>query len=322
MKKCSIIIASYNEGKNLEKCLESLTQIRYPREAYEIIVVDNNSTDNTFEIVRQFPEVLYLKEGKQGASFARNKGISRAKGNIMVFLDADTAVTRNWLSAIIEPFEKKDIGAVGGAILPFNENNIFSQYLGVSLFLRYPRYGKKREIRGFPSCNLAVQKEMIRRGFDTATFSTYGEDKDICYHILEKGFKVIFQPDAIVYHRHPESLRELIRLCVKSSAGRVDFSKKYPTAPDIVLLNFHFPLIYMAALVFCSFYWGLKGFLFIAAPALICCLYGSIITFVRTGNFLLGFFAKPLLDILSVYAIYGSYHYYNCKQRRQVIKHT
>ena len=126
MKKCSIIIASYNEAENLKNCLNSIENITYPRENYEIIVVDNNSTDNTEETVKRFPKVVYLKEERQGASSARNKGIEHAKGEILVFLDADTTVTENWLASITAPFGDTSTGAVGGAILPFNRNNIIS----------------------------------------------------------------------------------------------------------------------------------------------------------------------------------------------------
>ena len=309
MKKCSVIIASYNEAENLDKCLNSLRNIDYPREYFEIIVIDNNSTDNTPEIVRKFPEIIYLREKKQGASFARNKGIDRAKNDILVFLDADTTVVKNWLHQMIEPFNSNNVGAVGGAILPLNETNIFSRYLGFSLFLRYPRYKRKKEIKGFPSCNLAVRKELIGRGFDTDIFSTYGEDKDLCYRVLRKGYRITFQSEAMVHHCHPETLGEVLRLLIKSSAGRAAFSKKYPRAPDIVLLNFHLPLIYAAVLVFSFFYWGSGVFLCILSPALIYLLCSSIISFIRSGDLVLSFFVKPLLDTLSVYVIYVSYHY-------------
>ena len=310
MEKCSIIIASYNEGENLKKCLASLQAIDSHKESFEIIVIDNNSTDNTAEIVKNFPEVVYLQEKRQGAAFARNKGVQHSKSDIVVFLDADTSVTKKWLYHMTESFQNKKIGAIGGAIYPFSKNNIFSRYLGVSLFLRYPRYKERKEIKGYPSCNLAIRKELIAEGFDTSTFTTYGEDKDICWQILRKGYKVIFEPDAIIYHRHPENLSELLKLLVKSSLGRVNFSKKYPYAPDIVLLHFHFLLIYIVFLVFFSFLWGFKGFLLTVSPLLIYLIYSSILSFIDTKDLLVSFFIKPFLDIFSVCVIYVSYHWH------------
>ncbi len=315
MEKCSIIIASYNEAGNLKKCLNSIRDLDYPKEVLEIIVVDNNSSDNTSEIVGQFPEVIYLKEYRQGAAFARNRGITKAGGKILVFLDADTTVDRNWLRQLTAPFEDPGIGAVGGAISPIDKNNIFSLYLGVSLFMRYPLYGQKREVRGYPSCNLAVRRELIDGGFDTSAFSTYGEDKDICYRILEKGFKVLFQPEAKICHRHPGTMAELFGLFVKSSAGRADFAKKYPMAPDILLFNLHIPLVYTLILLFALFVQGIKAFLMAASPALVYLLYSSTLSFMKSKDFLLSFVVKPLFDVLSVYIIYVSYQFRKLKRR-------
>src|SRR4030042_6014732 len=104
MRKYSIIIASYNDAKNLADCLESLRATDCPREDFETIVVDNNSTDNTRDVVSRYPEVIYLTEDKNGRSFARNKGIRHAKGDILVFLDSDGRVTDGGLRRITEPF--------------------------------------------------------------------------------------------------------------------------------------------------------------------------------------------------------------------------
>lgn len=314
MIKCSIIIASFNEALNLERCLNSLRKIAFPKEDHEIIVVDNNSTDNTCEIAEQFSEVVYLKEDKQGASSARNKGIANSQGEILVFLDADAEVEKDWLSNIILPFTDEKTGAVGGAILPFNEKSIISQYLGSSLFMKYPRYGKKRNIKGFPSCNLAIRKDLIIQGFDSENIPYYGEDKDICYQIIAKGYKVLFEPEAIVRHHHPESNIELFTLLRKSSIGRLNMSKKYPFLPDIILLNIHFPILYALLLLSALFAKELTVFLLIALPALLYLLYASIISFIESKNFLLSFFVKPVYDILSVFIIYFSYHYYKLRK--------
>lgn len=310
MKKCSIIIASYNEAENLEKCLGSLMNLNYTAEDVEIILVDNNSTDNTSEIVQKFTQVIYLKEEKPGASFARNKGIQHAKGEIMVFIDADAEADKDWLVKITSPFDDEKTGAVGGSIHPYNKNSIVSQYLSISLFSRYPRYGKKREIKGFPSCNLAIRKQHIPQGFDSDVLPHYGEDKDICYQVLKKGYKVLFEPEAIIYHHHPESTGELLKLFAKSSIGRLNISRKYPFAPDIILLKSHFPLLYTLVLLYTLFNKGILPFTLIASPALLYFIYASIISFIESKKFILSFFIKPFYDILSIYIIYGSYHYH------------
>jgi len=309
MCRYSLIIPSYNDAQSLKNCLESLKTLDYPKEDFEIIVVDNNSSDNTKEIAEQHPEAIYLNEEKRGASFARNKGITHAQGNILIFLDSDTQVSEKWLRYITEPFKDEKVGAVGGAIYPLDDKNFISQYLGVSLFMRYHRYGKMRKIKGYPSCNLAVRKELIAKGFDTVLFTTYGEDKDICYRILKKGFNIIFQPDAIIYHHHPTKFSDFFKLLIKSSEGRAAFRRKYPLAPDILLFRLHLPLFYLICLAVLFFIKDISLFTLLIIPTLIFLLYTSFMSYVESKRFLLSFIIKPVLDIFSIYTICIFFHF-------------
>ncbi len=308
MQKCSIIIASFNEDENLKNCLNSLRNIDYPKEDYEIIVVDNNSEDNTRDIVALFSEVLYLNEDRRGAACARNKGIASSKHDILVFIDADIQVTSSWLSSLIDPFQDARIGAVGGAILPANKKSIISRYLGISLFMRYHRHGPQREVKGYPSCNLAVRKDLAEGGFDASTFNTYAEDKDLCWRIIKRGYKIVFSPKAILVHNHPENLSGLFELFKKSAAARSAFSIKYPASPDALLFNLHLPLLYILVIILLSLYFGLTGFLLSLLPALIYVFSSSILAFIKSRAVVESFLVKPVLDILSVYIIYLAYH--------------
>jgi glycosyltransferase involved in cell wall biosynthesis len=313
MNTCSIIIAAYNEALNLKLCLNSIFKTRPDSLSIEVIVVDNNSTDNTAQIIKDIPQAVYLKEEKQGASYARNTGIRRASGDILVFLDADTIVSENWLNNLLSPFEGHTVGAVGGGILPFSENNLVSEYLGISLFMRYPRYGARRKIKGFPSCNLAVRKELVREGFDTKIFTTYGEDKDLCFKIIDAGFSVLFVPEALVLHQHPESFRSLASLLVKSSRGRMAFGKKHAFSPDILIMNTHLPLMYLFLLLACLFAGKYIFLSILIAPALLYFIYNSILFYIKSRKFILCFFIKPLLDTISLYIIYFFYTLFRIK---------
>ncbi len=313
MNTCSIIIASYNEAINLKKCLDSIFKLELTVHDLEIIVIDNNSTDNTASMIKEYPQVVYLKEEKQGAAFARNTGIRYASGDILVFLDADTTVHKNWLHNLLSPFDNASIGAVGGGIFPFKENNIISQYLGISLFMRYPRYGHPGKVRGFPSCNLAVRKDLASSGFDTETFTIYGEDKDLCLKVINAGFTVWFAPDAIVYHQHPDSFTSLIFLLIKSSEGRLAFGKKHMTAPDILLLNSHFPIIYPLLLLLALFSGNSIASAALLTPVLLYLAYNSILFYIKSGKTLLCFLIKPLLDVISLYVIYSAYTFLKVK---------
>lgn len=109
--KVSVVIPVYNEEKYIKTCLNHVTNQEEP--ADEILVVDNNSTDKTVEIVKQFPVTL-LHEPIQGMTPARNKGFNVAKGDILVKTDSDTRVPKNWIKKIKKNFEEKDISALSG----------------------------------------------------------------------------------------------------------------------------------------------------------------------------------------------------------------
>ncbi len=216
----------------------------------------------------------------------------------------------NWLEELVVPFDNAAVGAVGGAILPFNEKSLISEYLGVSLFMRYPRYGKRKQVKGFPSCNLAVRKTLTENGFDTNVFTTYGgEDKDICFRVIERGYRVVFEPKARIRHKHPENLRDLFSLFIKSSKGRVLFGKKYPKAPDILVFNLHLPSAYITAAVLASIAFGWEGFLLSSLPAFFYVLRNSVTAYTESGKFFLCFAVKPFFDILSALVIYFVYTY-------------
>ena len=115
--KVSIVIPAYNEGTNILACVNSLKGQDFPKGDYEIIVVDNNSTDNTLELIKKL-SVIYTVEYKKGPAAAKNAGISMAKGNIIAFIDGDCIATKNWLKNIVSGFENSAVGCVAGGIRP------------------------------------------------------------------------------------------------------------------------------------------------------------------------------------------------------------
>src|SRR5579871_4048448 len=108
----SIIIPAYNEAQYIKGCLESV--VNQKEKADEIIVIDNNSTDQTAAIAKQFPEVKVVKEKTQGITWARNKGFNRAQYEIIARTDADTRVPKDWVKRIKKHFINKNVIAVSG----------------------------------------------------------------------------------------------------------------------------------------------------------------------------------------------------------------
>lgn len=111
----SVIIPAFNEEKTISQTLESVLKQNFPRRQYEIIVVNNNSTDKTAAIVKKFPAVKLIYEPKQGYVYALKRGAKEASGEILVFTDADTIVPPDWLNQYQKAYQDPKVVVVGGA---------------------------------------------------------------------------------------------------------------------------------------------------------------------------------------------------------------
>ncbi|MCO5141652.1 MAG: glycosyltransferase [Oligoflexia bacterium] len=221
----SVIISAKNESPHLSDCLLSLKKQKggYP---FEVIVVDNNSTDNTYAVAKslqdEMPNLSVHLEKKPGSPAARNKGARLAKGEILIFTDADCVFESHWLKEMIDPLLSSNmdypLGAVGGNTKTFHEKNrslnIWEKYLDV-LF----EFWEKDRISKFPAflpwaptCNLAVKKSIfdLVGGFDE-NWKVAAYDVDLCWRIVLSGFVIGYNEDAIVFHKRRSSLVALIR---------------------------------------------------------------------------------------------------------------
>lgn len=154
--KISVVITAFNEEKNLPKCLESLVSQDFPSNNYEIIVVNNNSTDKTAQIARSFGARV-INESKQGNTFAAKKGMDSARNEVIAMIDADTVADKNWLSEIYRIFENpKIVGATGMGYVKSGSKfmDIFERKF-YEYFLKFHLLIGKPQLTGF---NLVVRK--------------------------------------------------------------------------------------------------------------------------------------------------------------------
>jgi cellulose synthase/poly-beta-1,6-N-acetylglucosamine synthase-like glycosyltransferase len=208
----SVIIPAYNSGETIHKTIEALQRQNYPKRDYEIIVVDDGSTDKTEEIVKKFKNVKFFKQKHKGPAYARNLGSKFAKGNILLFTDADCIPDKNWIKNMIKPFGDKKVVAVSGTYKTLNKNNLLARFIGYDIQFRH-EYMKKKEIIDFVGTFSAAYKKSIfqkENGFDTSFPMASGEDPELSYRIAKKH-KIIFQPSAFVWHPHPESLMYFLK---------------------------------------------------------------------------------------------------------------
>ena len=115
MPTVSVIVPVYNSEKYVRQCIEGLLQQTYPAGAYEVVLVDNNSTDRSREIIGSYPRIRLILEPKQGSYAARNHGVKVSNGEVLVFTDSDCVPSSCWLAELIKPFGSPEICIVQGA---------------------------------------------------------------------------------------------------------------------------------------------------------------------------------------------------------------
>ena len=223
----SIIICTRNRSENLRRCLTSLKSIEYPD--YEVLIVDNcPENDSTSNVVKEF-NYRYTVENNAGLNFARNRGVKEAKNDIVAFIDDDAIATKWWLDRIGESFKDKDIYAVTGLILPAEietEAQLdFELYGGMGKGYN-TRIVNIRELDNYErfwasswgaGTNMAFRKEIFEKIssfnvlLDVGTPTAGGGDIEFFYRIVYAGYKLKYEPSALVKHYHRRDKKSLLK---------------------------------------------------------------------------------------------------------------
>lgn len=224
----SIVIPVLNGAEVIGDTLTALdNQMDTPHET-EIIVVDNGSTDGTLDILRRF-DVTVLQESKRGPSAARNRGLAQARGEIVVFLDADTLPTRRWLKELIAPFAKREVTLVGGELRDYISETAPERFMAQMGTFKF-EYALFRQ--GFPhvsSSNIAVRRgaALAVHGWDEEFLTA--EDFDFTLRLVRQlGAQIVRQPNAIILHRHRRTGDGLRRQAWSYGEGLGRIHLRYP----------------------------------------------------------------------------------------------
>ena len=197
--KVSVVVCAYNAESTMDACLASLQRLRYP--AYEIIVVDDGSSDRTGDIADGYEGVRVIHQENKGLSAARNVGSASALGEIVAFTDSDCVADPDWLYYLAATFISSGLPAVGGPNLPPPEDSFVASCVAASP--GGPRHVllDDEEAEHIPGCNMAFRREVLEEinGFDPI-FRSAGDDVDLCWRIQERGHRIGFSPAAMVWH--------------------------------------------------------------------------------------------------------------------------
>lgn len=198
--KVSVVVASYNAANTLKACLESLRNLNYAD--YEVILVDDGSTDSTPQIAQLFPNVRYFRHHTNlGLSVARNTGIAAAAGEIVAFTDADCRADEDWLYYLVADLISGEFAGVGGHNLLPPDDSPTATAVMVSPGGPAHVMLTDREAEHIPGCNMAFLKSALDAigGFDPI-FWKAGDDVDLCWRLQQAGYKIGFSAPAFVWH--------------------------------------------------------------------------------------------------------------------------
>lgn len=186
----SIVVPACNEGETIGACLDSLTRQNYPKDKYEIIVVNNNSTDNTAEIARSFNTTV-VEEERQGLVFSRRKGIAVSQGSIIAFLDADSLARPLWLKTMVEIYQQ-DEGVVG-----IGQNlNLIPKTHFVTLGETFSNLGRS-VLKILPGTHFSFRKSAYNKTGGYSSRANFGEDIYLSKKLKKFG-RLVIQPKGLV----------------------------------------------------------------------------------------------------------------------------
>jgi len=215
----SIIIVAKNAEKFLAKNLESLKKQSF--KDFEIIVVDNNSKDSTFQIAKKFG-VKIFKEKKNffgwGTPAARNKGIKNASGRYIAFIDADCTAPPYWLERYLKIFQKNpNIYAIGGKTIHLPGNTVVSRYCAFTF--------NKHQLKSYIETRNGVFKREVFEKIGLFNEKHWVEDVEFSLRMKENNLKFILTPEVEVYHIPPQKLNGLFKGYVRYAIGTFQIYK-------------------------------------------------------------------------------------------------
>jgi len=287
MKRVTVAVLAYNEERNLPDVLASLAEQSYPRESFDVLIIDNGSIDRTRDIVREWQGRLdnlhLVVEAEPGIAVARNRALHEAQTELIAFTDADVICPPTWLQTLVEGFDRHrkqqpELIAVGGGNVPVGDGGIFLAALGVTLNSFWGSHGSAQgmlhardvEVPHIPTLNICYDRAavMAAGGFDNA-FRMVSEDPELNHRLTQAGKKIVFLAGAEVRHKMRPDFWSWMRNVYLYGRGRTQIIKKHPDhfsvkflVPPLCLIAlaitplgfispwFFLPLIYFAAPLF------------------------------------------------------------------------
>ncbi|HEY63971.1 MAG TPA: glycosyltransferase [Caldilineae bacterium] len=274
----SVVIPTYNRWAQLRCSLTAVLRQTYSN--YEVIVVDDGSTDNTGEMIqRVFPQVRYVRQdANRGPAAARNRGIAAASGEIVAFTDDDCVVPPEWLAKISHGFHRwPDVAGVGGYQEAPDDLLRTNKVAFAEHVMRLRRWGKQAqveqlggdEVPGLGTNNVAYRRDVLIEvgGFDETFPVAAGEDADLKLRIAQRGYRLLYLPLKVCHYRE-YTIQAQWQMHWRRGVGAYYFEAKHGKAPGMGRILFRFlkrTLLFMSDLW--TLPWQVAGIIYLSRVA-------------------------------------------------------
>ena len=207
--RVSVVVCAYNAERTMEACLASLEVLNYAN--YEVIVVNDGSTDRTLEIAERFPYCRIISQSNKGLSVARNVGAEAATGEIVAYTDSDCVADPDWLTYLVSTMERRGLVACGGPNFPPPEDSLVPSAVAVSPGGPTHVLLTDDTAEHIAGCNMAFRRDALLAlgGFDPL-YRAAGDDVDMCWRFQDAGHTIGFSPAATVWHFRRNTVRAYI----------------------------------------------------------------------------------------------------------------
>ncbi|MBI2881604.1 MAG: glycosyltransferase [Candidatus Tectomicrobia bacterium] len=224
--RISVVVCTYNRGRMIRDCLEGLRKLEYPD--YEVIVVDDGSTDDTAAIAAEY-DVRLIRTENRGLSSARNTGMEAATGEIVAYIDDDAWPDSHWLSYLASSFMNSSHAGIGGPNIAPPCGRIIAECVANAPGGPNHVLLSDQEAEHIPGCNMAFRKSALQAvgGFDPQ-FRIAGDDVDLCWKLQDKGWTLGFNPAAMVWHHRRPSIRAFWRQQRGYGKAEAMLERKWP----------------------------------------------------------------------------------------------
>lgn len=225
----SIVVPAYQESKLIGECVEALCAQTIDRSRYEIIVVDDASTDDTAAIAEDAGADVVVHTPHGGAAAARNAGVGAAQGVLVLFTDADCAPSPEWLARMVAPFTDPTVVGTKGTYRT-QQRELIARLVQLEFEIRYERMAELPEIDFIDTYSAAYRRDVMveHGGFSTDYPVPSAEDVDFSFRLAREGHRMLFVPDAWVRHVHPNSLWSYLRRKMRFGYWRALLYVRYP----------------------------------------------------------------------------------------------